>query len=93
MAIESYDTMEDSVRYYGNSTHSGAHFPINIWLGFLAHRPAKHYVYVLTRWLLELPPGAWSSWAVRRYYDSYYKLIIITYIYNDAHISSATYFS
>lgn len=71
MAIESYDSMEDSVRFYGNSTHPGAHFPLNLNLGFLARRPARHYVYVLTRWLLELPPGAWSSWEVCRY-DSYY---------------------
>jgi len=65
MVTEVYSELKYSMRYYGNKTNLGAHFPYNICLLQLFRRPAKEYVEKLTEWMSKLPSGAWSSWIVR----------------------------
>jgi glycosidase len=63
-----------SMKYYGNETKRGSHFPLNTCLGNLNHQPAKKYVETLTEWISNLPSGAWSSWAVnyKKIYNNTY---------------------
>lgn len=65
MVIETYESMEDSLKFYGNLTHPGAHFPLNMFLGYLSHEPASSYVNTLHKWLTIIPPTTWPSWVVR----------------------------
>ncbi|VVC36806.1 Hypothetical protein CINCED_3A002955 [Cinara cedri] len=51
-------------RFYGNSTHPGAHFSLSFSLGKLSHKPANSYVYELKKNLFGLPPGKWPNWII-----------------------------
>lgn len=65
LVIESFMEMKEEKKYYGNSTHPGAHFPLSMALAFLFHNEsAKSYVDTLTKFQQELPPNAWPSWTV-----------------------------
>lgn len=64
MVIETYESMEYNVKFYGNLTHPGAHFPLNMFLGYIAHSPANYYIETLSKWLSMLPPSTWPSWVV-----------------------------
>ncbi|XP_026814535.1 maltase A3-like isoform X1 [Rhopalosiphum maidis] len=64
MTIESYLNNTYTMKFYGNETNIGAHFPLNICLLRLTHRSAKEYVEIITEWISNLPSGAWSSWLI-----------------------------
>lgn len=68
MVMESYMTVKDENKLYGNSTHPGAHFPLSMQLAHLSYlfrnQTAKTYVDVLTDFIQELPSNAWTSWTV-----------------------------
>lgn len=66
MTIESYLNNTYTMKFYGNETNTGAHFPLNVCLLHLRHRSAKKYVEIITEWISNLPSGAWSSWLVSK---------------------------
>ncbi|XP_001944807.3 maltase A3-like [Acyrthosiphon pisum] len=65
MVTESYVELKYLMKYYGNETNLGAHFPFNVCLLGLPHRSAKEFLEMLTEWMSNLPSGAWSNWVVR----------------------------
>eukprot|EP00102_Acyrthosiphon_pisum_P021794 XP_016659004.1 PREDICTED: maltase A1-like [Acyrthosiphon pisum] len=64
MVTESYVELKYLMKYYGNETNLGAHFPFNVCLLGLPHRSAKEFLEVLTEWMSNLPSGAWSNWVI-----------------------------
>ncbi|KAL5239652.1 hypothetical protein ACI65C_007062 [Semiaphis heraclei] len=64
LLIETYLPPLQTLKFYGNDTNIGAHLPLSLLLNYLNHKTAKEYVDTLTRWMSNLPSGAWSSWTV-----------------------------
>ncbi|XP_067013714.2 maltase A1 [Anabrus simplex] len=66
MMIEAYAPIENTMKYYGNSSEPGGHFPFNFLLitelrkGFTAQNVED----VINQWMDNMPPGGWPNWVV-----------------------------
>ena len=58
--------LNDTMAYYGNTTRPGAHFPCNVdlLLKINNNSNASNYKSVIENWILNVPAGHWSNWAV-----------------------------
>jgi hypothetical protein len=59
-------SLNDIMAYYGNKTRPGAHFPCNVDLLSKIRNDSKagSYKSVIENWILNVPAGHWSNWAV-----------------------------
>ncbi|GLV31401.1 Maltase B1 [Carabus blaptoides fortunei] len=66
MMTESYTTIEKNMRFYGNATHDGAHFPFNFDLitDLTINSTADDYVSVINKWLNHMPTNNTANWVL-----------------------------
>nr|XP_018917587.1 PREDICTED: maltase 2-like [Bemisia tabaci]XP_018917588.1 PREDICTED: maltase 2-like [Bemisia tabaci]XP_018917589.1 PREDICTED: maltase 2-like [Bemisia tabaci] len=66
MMTEAYVPIKDTMRFYGNSTHQGAHFPFNFFLITDLDRQsqAQDYLRVINMWMSNMPEGHWPNWVL-----------------------------
>ncbi|CAB3382425.1 Hypothetical predicted protein [Cloeon dipterum] len=66
MMVEAYTNITNTMLYYGNGTHVGAHFPFNFELinNLNNNTDAAGLRNVISNWFNYLPSGAWSNWVV-----------------------------
>ncbi|XP_059470159.1 maltase A3-like [Neocloeon triangulifer] len=66
MLVEAYTNITNTMKYYGNGTHPGAHFPFNFQLidNLKNETDAAGLQSIINTWFSNLPSGAWSNWVV-----------------------------
>lgn len=67
LMTESYcDNPKDLMRYYGNSTHNGAHFTFNFWLitQLNAKSNAYDFKFIIEKWFSYMPVRYVANWVV-----------------------------
>nr|XP_018917500.1 PREDICTED: maltase A3-like [Bemisia tabaci]XP_018917501.1 PREDICTED: maltase A3-like [Bemisia tabaci] len=66
MATEAYSPISDVMKYYGNTTHNGAHFPFNFLFITDLNRQsdASDFEKVIKLWYSNMPTGKWANWVV-----------------------------
>lgn len=66
MMTEAYTDMKNSMKYYGNNTHDGAHFTFNFEMitKLNSTSDANTIVATVTNWLNHLPDRYVSNWVV-----------------------------
>jgi len=59
-------SLNETMAYYGNKTRPAAHFPCNVELLLKISNDSKtsNYKSVIENWILNVPAGYWSNWAV-----------------------------
>lgn len=64
---EAYTTIENTMLYYGDANHEGAHFTFNFFLitNVNAESTAQDIVDTINLWTSNLPKGKISNWVVR----------------------------
>jgi len=64
--VEAYTNITNTMKYYGNETHAGAHFPFNFGLvnNLNNDTNAAGLKQIIDEWFAYLPSGAWSNWVV-----------------------------
>jgi len=68
--VECYSSMEDTMKYYGNMTSPGAHFPFNFLLITSFNQQSNAYdVYdMIKSWMINMPENKWPNWVVSDWY-------------------------
>jgi len=63
LMTEAYASVEETMAYYGNDTHPGAHFTFNF---NLVSRPtyAQDFDNLVHQWVDNVPKGKQSNWVV-----------------------------
>jgi alpha-glucosidase len=71
---EAYASVEDTMAYYGNDTHPGAHFTFNF--NFVS-RPtsAQDFDNLVHQWVDNVPKGMQSNWVVSTTRGSIFNLL------------------
>lgn len=66
MITESYTSIENTMRYYGNKTRSGAHLPFNFGLICNLNDRSKAAAFndTVYNWLENMPEGKRANWVV-----------------------------
>lgn len=66
MTTEAYSPISDVMRYYGNATVDGAHFPFNFLFITDLNRQSDAYDFEKTihSWYLNMPEGKWANWVI-----------------------------
>ncbi|CAH0768328.1 unnamed protein product [Bemisia tabaci] len=66
MATEAYSTLDDTMRYYGNATNNGSHFPFNFLLTTEVDRQseADFFKSLIDSWYEKMPAGRWANWVI-----------------------------
>lgn len=65
MMTECYSPLDKTMRYYGNQTHNGAHFPFNFMLvGLSRQSSAVDFANAINIWETSKPSGKWSNWVI-----------------------------
>ncbi|VVC30056.1 Glycoside hydrolase superfamily,Glycosyl hydrolase, family 13, catalytic domain [Cinara cedri] len=66
MIIESYTTLENTMRYYGNEKQIGVHLPFNFQLvtELNAQSNATKFSNTVNQWLDNMPKGKWPNWVI-----------------------------
>ncbi|KAF2880410.1 hypothetical protein ILUMI_25767 [Ignelater luminosus] len=66
MMTESYSDYDKVLKYYGNGTHNGAHFPFNFW--FITHlnkdSNARDIKFIIDKWLTYMPLENTANWVM-----------------------------
>lgn len=64
--VESYAQIDLNMKYYGNSTVPGAHFPFNFELVKRATNSstAEDYKTIVDEWITKMPQGQIANWVV-----------------------------
>jgi alpha-glucosidase len=64
LMIESSPPVEENVKYYGNATMKGAHFPFNfeLMLKMTKNSTAEDYKYLIDLWLEKMPKNHMTNW-------------------------------
>jgi len=66
MMVEAYTSLENTMKYYGDGTRLGAHFPFNF--EFITNvkneTTAPQLKSIIDNWQNHLPANAWSNWVV-----------------------------
>lgn len=64
--VDVYSDVKNTMKYYGNSTSPGAHFPINF--NFITKFNKQSNAYdvdaIIKSWMLNMPDGCWPNWIV-----------------------------
>lgn len=64
--VECYSPLDKTMKYYGNKTVAGAHFPFNF--GFVGkidqQSTAKDLDKMVKDWMQNMPEGKWANWVV-----------------------------
>jgi alpha-glucosidase len=67
MMVEAYTSIVNTMKYYGNETHAGAHFPFNF--GFITNlsneTDAAALKQIIDEWFYYMPADGWANWVVR----------------------------
>jgi len=71
---EAYASVEETMAYYGNDTHPGAHFTFNF---NLVSRPtsAQDFDNLVHHWVDNVPKGMQSNWVVSNKLGSIFQLL------------------
>ncbi|XP_018917351.2 LOW QUALITY PROTEIN: maltase A3 [Bemisia tabaci] len=66
VATEDYAPLDEKMRYYGNATHAGAHFPFNFLLITEVDRETNAFLFkeVIDSWYAKMPAGRWANWVI-----------------------------
>lgn len=63
---EAYTSLENTVRYYGNTTEPMAQIPFNFQLltnlNFSSN--ANNFKSIIDTWMKAMPAGQWANWVV-----------------------------
>jgi len=78
--VECYSPLFNTMRYYGNSSSPGAHFPFNFLLinAFNQQSDAYDVDNVIKSWMLNMPEGQWPNWVVSVWYYTQTVVIDVT---------------
>lgn len=64
--VECYSPMDNTMRYYGNKTSPGAHFPFNFMLINSINQQSDAYDVrdLIKFWMQNMPEDMWPNWVV-----------------------------
>lgn len=65
---EAYASVEETMAYYGNDTHPGAHFTFNFNLVSNSPSSAQDFNKTVHQWVDNVPEGKQSNWVVSTIY-------------------------
>lgn len=70
MMVEAYTNITNTMKYYGNATHAGAHFPFNFGIinNINNDTNAAGLKGAIDEWFAYMPAGAWANWVVSHFY-------------------------
>lgn len=70
MMTECFGAADVVSKFYGNTTHEGAHMPFNFELFNLNHKSrAKHFVDTIDGWMKYVPKNHVANWVVNLTFD------------------------
>lgn len=77
MITEACTSIKDSMKYYGNETNPGAHFPFNFVLinDLNDQSKAKNFNDAVHSWLDNMPSGKQANWVVNNILKLAYAII------------------
>lgn len=66
MMSESYSNYNKVLKYYGNGTHEGVHFPFNFWFITDLNKDsnARDIKFIIDKWLTYMPLKNTANWVV-----------------------------
>ncbi|XP_050543464.1 maltase 2-like isoform X6 [Daktulosphaira vitifoliae] len=72
LVVECYSPFNQTMKYYGNSTVPGAHFPFNFMLiiNFNRQSNANQLQTLVTKWIKNMPKGMWPNWVLGNHDNS-----------------------
>lgn len=64
--VECYSPLDVVMKYYGNETSNGAHFPFNFMfiVQFNRQSDAEHVYDLVKYWMTNMPEDKWANWVV-----------------------------
>lgn len=70
--VECYSPLDLVMKYYGNETSDGAHFPFNFMfiVQFNRQSDAEDVYNLVKYWMTHMPAGKWANWVVSDYRTS-----------------------
>nr|CAD7408191.1 unnamed protein product [Timema poppensis] len=66
MMTEAYETINQTMLYYGTDERPGAHFTFNFLFirNLTENSTADDYDYIIHQWMDNMPEGRWANWVV-----------------------------
>ncbi|CAG2063176.1 unnamed protein product, partial [Timema podura] len=66
MMTEAYETINQTMLYYGTDERAGAHFTFNFLFirNLTENSTADDYDYIIHQWMDNMPQGRWANWVV-----------------------------
>jgi alpha-glucosidase len=85
---EAYASVEETMAYYGNDTHPGAHFSFNFNL-VSSPSSAQDFNNLVHQWVDNVPDGRQSNWVVSNLRDWTEQLLTCEVIYTPSNVLQA----